>query len=312
MISEKDVYEASERIFPFVKSTPILQSEKLNSLFEADVYFKCENFQHIGAFKARGAHNAVFAMSDEEASKGVATHSSGNHAAALSLAAKNRGISARIVMPNNSNKMKISQVEELGGLIEYCEPTTKAREEAAAKVQKETGAKIVHPYNDPLVIAGQATVALELLNEVPDLDAIVAPVGGGGLMAGTALITKATKPNVYTCGVEPEEVNDAARSLASGELVGNTTLNSIADGLRGNLGPNPFEILQKYLDKLIEVSEKDIVASMRLIWSELKIVIEPSSAVAIASLLSHRQEIKGEKVGVIITGGNVDLDDLPW
>ncbi len=312
MISEKDVYEASERISPFVKSTPIIQSEKLNSLFEADVYFKCENFQHIGAFKARGAHNAVFAMSDEEASKGVATHSSGNHAAALSLAAKNRGISARIVMPNNSNKMKISQVEELGGLIEYCEPTTKAREEAAAKVQKETGAKIVHPYNDPLVIAGQATVALELLNEVPDLDAIVAPVGGGGLMAGTALITKATKPNVYTCGVEPEEVNDAARSLASGELVGNTTLNSIADGLRGNLGPNPFEILQKYLDKLIEVSEKDIVASMRLIWSELKIVIEPSSAVAIASLLSHRQEIKGEKVGVIITGGNVDLDDLPW
>ena len=312
MISEKDVFEAAERISPFVKRTPILHSDKLNKLLNADIYFKCENFQHVGAFKVRGAHNAVFAMSDQEAVNGVATHSSGNHAAALSLAAMNRGILARIVMPKNSNRMKIAQVEELGGLIEFCEPTTQAREEAAGKVQMETGAKIIHPYNDPLVIAGQATAALELLDEQPDLEAILAPVGGGGLMSGTALLAKSIRSNIFTCGVEPEEVNDAARSLSAGELLGNTTLDSIADGLRGNLGPNPFAILQKHLDKLIEVTEMDIVAAMRLIWGELKIIIEPSSAVAVAALLAHRDQVRGDKIGVILTGGNVDLDDLPW
>ncbi|WP_149037391.1 pyridoxal-phosphate dependent enzyme [Hirschia baltica] len=312
VISVHDVHEAAKRIAPYVKQTPVMTSEKFNQFVGADVFFKCENFQHVGAFKARGAMNAVFALSDEDASYGVVAHSSGNHAAALCLAARNRGISARIVMPENSNKVKIAQVRELGGQIEFCIPTAQAREQAAAAIVEETGARLIHPFNDAHVIAGQGSVALELLSEVSGLDAILAPVGGGGLMSGCALTAKAIKPDIFTCGAEPKEVNDAARSLRSGQLQGNVTTNSIADGLRGDLGQMAFDILKKHLDELVEVSEANIVAAMRFIWSDLKIIIEPSSAVAIAALMAERSRIKGDRIGVVITGGNVDLDELPW
>lgn len=312
VVSPNDIREAAVRIKPYVLPTPIMTSQKINEVLGADTYFKCENFQHIGAFKARGAHNAVFALSEADAAKGVVAHSSGNHAAALCLAAVNRGVSAQIVMPHNSSRVKIEAVKRLGGKITFCEPTIIAREAGVEEIVQRTGAVLVHPYNDKHVIAGQGTVALEFLNEQPELDALLAPIGGGGLLSGCAIIAKNIKPDIFVCGVEPEQANDAARSWKSGKMQTNISVDTVADGLRGQLGQLAFQIFNQTLDDVIEVSEADIIAAMRLIWGELKIVIEPSSAVAVAGLINHRSRIRGDRVGIVISGGNVDLDDLPW
>ena len=305
-----DVGEAAVRIAPFVARTPVMTSRTLDARAGARLYFKCENFQRIGAFKARGAHNAVFSLAAGELPRGVVTHSSGNHAAALALAAGNAGTHAYIAMPRNAPKSKVASVERLGGRIEFCEPTLAAREACCAAIQQRTGATLVHPYDDWHVITGQGTVALELLGEVPELDAIVAPVGGGGLLAGTAIV--GTGFGVEVHGSEPAAADDAYRSLLAGERQALAVTTTIADGLRASLGERPFEVIRKQVQGITTVSEDEIVAAMRLVWEVMKVVIEPSSAVPVAALLSGRMPLAGKRVGVILTGGNVDLDALPW
>lgn len=307
-----DVEAAALRIAPFVHRTPVLTSRRLNEILRCEAVFKCENLQRIGAFKARGAHNAVFALDDAAISRGVVTHSSGNHAAALSLAARNRGATAFIVMPSNAPKSKVESVRRLGGVISFCEPTTFAREQAAAAIVAERGATLVHPYDDPMVIAGQGTATLELLQQAPDLEAILAPVGGGGLMSGTCVAARGVNPGVRLWASEPEQADDAWRSWRYGVRTIGDPPNTIADGLRTTLGENGFLILRALLDDFITVQEDSIVAAMRLVWETLKVVIEPSSAVPVAALLEGKLETYGHRVGVILTGGNVDLDHLPW
>jgi len=307
-----DIEAAAARIAPFVHRTPVLTSQRLNELLGAEVFFKCENLQRIGAFKARGAHNAVFGLSDAAVARGVVTHSSGNHAAALSLAARNRGVRALIVMPSNAPASKVASVRRLGGEITFCEPTVDARHAATELLIAEHGAAMVHPYEDPLVIAGQGTAAAELLAQVPDLDAILAPVGGGGLMAGTAVAARSLKPAIRIWASEPEQADDAWRCWSSGVWTAGDPPNTIADGLRTTLGEDPYLIMRALLDDFATVSEAGIVASMRLVWEILKVVIEPSSAVPVAALLERKLDAAGRKVGIILTGGNLDLDQLPW
>jgi threonine dehydratase len=311
-VSFDDIRLAADRIAPFVHRTPVLHSHRLDDILGGRVFFKCENLQRIGAFKARGAHNAVFSLSDAEAAKGVVTHSSGNHAAALALAARNRGIAAHIVMPSNAPKAKVESVKRLGGQIVFCEPTVVAREAACGKIMDETGAELVHPYDDSRVIAGQGTAALELLAECPDLDVITAPVGGGGLMSGTAITARAVKPSIRIVATEPAQADDAWRSWTAKEWTAGDPANTIADGLRTTLGQRGFVILNALLDDFVTVSEDGIKDAMRLVWEVLKIVIEPSSAVPVASLLERKLDLQGASAGVILTGGNVDLDHLPW
>jgi threonine dehydratase len=294
-----------------------MTSTSLNTLAGAQLFFKCENLQKTGSFKIRGATNAIFSLTEEEARRGVVTHSSGNHAAAVACAAGWRGIPAFIVMPKNSPAVKCRAVESYGGKITFCEPKVTARAETAARIQAETGAVMVHPYDDDRIIAGQATAAKELLEEVPDLDAVLAPVSGGGLLSGTCLGAKGLVPRVRVYGCEPERADDAYRSLASGKLQAFETSDTIADGLRASLAPRTFAILQKHVDGILLVSEEEIVATMKLVWERMKIVIEPSSAVALAPLLrgSGLAEIGlaggGEggkpRIGVILSGGNVEL-----
>lgn len=304
---------AHDRIRSSVHRTPVLMSERLNLAAGASLFFKCENFQKTGAFKARGAANAVFSLTADEAARGVATHSSGNHAAALARAARLRGLAAHIVMPANSSVVKIRAVESYGGHITFCEPTAEAREAACARVLAETGAVLVHPYLDERVIAGQSTVTLELLHEVPDLDVIVCPAGGGGLLAGTALATHFLKPNVRVIAAEPSGADDLARSFAAGRRIMCDQPNTIADGLRTTVGEPNFEIIRRHVERVITVTEMEIVASMRKIWETLKIVVEPSAAVAYAPVLAKKiTPIADLRIGVILTGGNVDLDALPW
>jgi threonine dehydratase len=311
-VSLADVQAAAERIAPYVHRTPVLHSHRLDEILGARVLFKCENMQRIGAFKARGAHNAVFALSEQDAARGVVTHSSGNHAAALSLAAANRGVSAYIVMPSNAPKAKIESVRRLGGIISFCEPTNAAREAGAADIGARTGAVLVHPYDDVNVIAGQGTAALELLTDHPDLDAVLAPVGGGGLMSGTAVVARALKPSIKVWASEPLQADDAWRSWTTGVRTAGDPPNTIADGLRVTLGENGHVILGALLDEFARVSEAGIVSSMRLVWEVLKSIIEPSAAVPVAALLERGLPSDGTKVGIILTGGNVDLDRLPW
>jgi threonine dehydratase len=305
-----DLREAATRIAPYVLRTPVMTSRTLDALAGGSLYFKCENFQRIGAFKARGAHNAVLSLPAESLVRGVVTHSSGNHAAALALAARNSGTRAYIAMPGNALRAKLASVERLGGEIVFCEPTLPAREACCAEIQARTGAVLVHPYDDWRVIAGQGTAALELVEEIPGLDAMVAPVGGGGLIAGTSIVGAAFGVEVH--GAEPAAADDAYRSLVTGTRQPLASTNTIADGLRASLGVRPFEVIRRHVRSIITVPEDEIVSAMRLVWEVMKIVIEPSSAVPVAAMLGDRNPLAGKRVGVILTGGNVDLDTLPW
>ncbi|KPL04435.1 MAG: serine dehydratase [candidate division Zixibacteria bacterium SM23_73_2] len=308
----EDILKAAKRIKPFINHTPVLTCKSLNRMVDASIYFKCENFQKVGAFKFRGASNSVYSLSDEEARCGVATHSSGNHAQALSLAAKNRGIGAYIVMPKDAPEIKIKAVQGYGGEITFCEPNLAAREEGLAKIVNKTGATFIHPYNDPRVIAGQGTVTLELLEEVRKLDAVMAPVGGGGLLSGTALTLSSLSPETKIIGVEPKGADDAYRSLHQGKLIPSVNPNTIADGLLTSLGDLTFAIIKRYVHLIVTVSEDAIISSMRHIWERMKMVIEPSAAVPFAALLEDKIDLKGKRIGLILSGGNVDLDKLPW
>jgi threonine dehydratase len=281
-------------------------------MVNAELYFKCENFQKVGAFKFRGACNAVFSLSDGEAGRGVATHSSGNHAAALALAARLRGIKAFIVMPKNAPQVKKTAVAGYGGMIIFCEPTLEAREITLAKVIEETGANFVHPYNDYRVIAGQGTAAQELLAEVPALDVVMAPVGGGGLLSGTSLAVSQHSPPTHVIGAEPEGADDAYRSLREGRIIPSIEPKTVADGLLTSLGDLTFPIIKTHVQQIVTVSEEAIISGMRHVWERMKIIIEPSAAVPVGALLEKKVDLAGERIGVILSGGNVDLDKLPW
>jgi threonine dehydratase len=307
-----DIERAAERIRPYAHRTPVLTCAALNGRTGAELFFKCENFQKVGAFKFRGAANAVFSLSEAEAARGVATHSSGNHAQALALAARLRGVPAHIVMPDNSPKVKVEAVRGYGGRIVFCRPTQAERERTLAEVVRETGAAFVHPYDDERVIAGQATAARELLAEVPRLDLLLAPVGGGGLASGTALAARYLAPAARVVAAEPAGADDARRSLAEGRIVPSLEPRTIADGLRTSLGRLTFPILRALLAEVVTVSEEGIVAAMRLVWERMKVLIEPSAAVPVAALLEGALPARGLRVGVILSGGNLDLDALPW
>ena len=307
-----DIRAAHARIADKIHRTPVLTSATLDALCGGQLFFKCENFQKIGAFKARGAANAVFSLTDAEAARGVATHSSGNHAAALARAARLRGIPAHIVMPSNAPKAKVESVKRNGGTIIFCEPTVAAREAACAQVIAETGARLVHPYNDYAVMAGQGTATLELLEQAPNLDLIIAPVGGGGLLSGTAVAAKGAKPGIRVIAAEPAAADDAARSFAAGHIIPLDKTTTIADGLRTSLGERNFPLIQQNVDAIVTVSEESIVVAMRRIWEVLKIIIEPSCAVPYAAIMEKKIDVTGKRVGLILTGGNVDLDALPW
>lgn len=303
---------AHERIRQHINRTPVLTSTRLDAASGASLFFKCENFQKVGAFKARGATNAVFSLDEAMAKHGVATHSSGNHAAALARAAKLRGIPAHIVMPSNSSKVKLGAVEGYGGRIVFCEPTQAAREATCARVIDETGATLIHPFENENVMAGQGTAAVELLEEVTDLDLILCPVGGGGLLCGTAVATKTMRPKIKVIAAEPASADDAARSFHAGKLMRLDKTETIADGLRTNIGAPNFAIVQRYVDDIVTVSEDAIISAMRIIWETMKIVIEPSAAVPYAAIVERKIDAREKRIGIIVTGGNVDLDALPW
>lgn len=303
---------AAKRIAPFAHRTPVLTSRYFNQRTGAEIFFKCENFQRVGAFKFRGATNAVQSLGDDEARRGVVTHSSGNHAQAVAAAARERGIMATIVMPRGAPAVKRNAVAGYGAEIVDCEPTQAARESAAEEIVARTGANFIHPYEDPRVVAGAATASLELLEEVRDLQIVVTPVGGGGLASGTCLAVSALLPEAKIIGTEPALADDARRSLAAGQIQTDGIGPTIADGLRTSLGPLTFSILSRHLSEILTVKEAEIVAAMKLIWERMKIVIEPSSAVPVAALLKYPDRFQGRRVGVILSGGNVDLDALPW
>jgi threonine dehydratase len=306
------VQEARERIAGKVSMTPVLTSSTLDAEAGAHLYFKCESFQKSGSFKARGATNAVFALSPEQAGRGVATHSSGNHAAALSRAARLRGVPAYIVMPDNSPQAKRAAVARYGGEITYCEATLAARESAARELVAATGATLIHPYDDLVVMAGQGTAAAELLGQVPDLDLILCPVGGGGLLSGTAVAAKTLEPAVRVIGVEPAGADDAARSLRAGRIIASVKPDTIADGLRATLGERPFAVIRNLVDDITTVTDALIVRAMRTLFEVMKIVVEPSGAVPYAALLGERPALRGRRIGLILSGGNLDLERLPW
>ena len=304
---------AHERILPFIKRTPVLTSERLDAACGGHLFFKCENFQEAGAFKSRGACNAVFTLTDAEAATGVVTHSSGNHAAALARAAQLRGITAHIIMPAGAPESKVRNVGQYGGWITFCEPNLTAREAACAQVAARTGATIVHPFNDLRVAAGQGTATLELLEDAPGLDVVLCPVGGGGLLCGTAVAAKALRPGIIVIGVEPALADDVAQSFRARRRISIPTPATIADGLRTNCtGEKNFPIILGQVDDVVTVTEEGIVAAMRAIWETLHIVIEPSAAVPYAAILEGKVSAKGRRLGLIVTGGNVDLDKLPW
>lgn len=307
-----DIEAARTRIGPYVRRTPVLTSDVLDEATGGRLYFKCENLQAIGAFKARGASNAVFSLSEAEAGRGVATHSSGNHGSAVAYAARLRGIPAYIVMPQGVARPKAAQVERLGAKITYCAPTIPAREAAAARVVAETGAVLVHPYDDLAVMAGQGTVALELIEDAGELDLVMTPVGGGGLISGVSTAVKAKLPAARVIGAEPAGADDAARSFATGRLIPLQSASTIADGLRGSLSPATFAHIRRGVDQIVTVSEAAIVEAMRALWESLKVVVEPSAAVPYAAILEGKVDVRGQRVGIVLTGGNVDLDRLAW
>jgi threonine dehydratase len=310
--TKNDIEKAYATVSEYAHKTPMLTSQSVNKILGCDAYFKCENFQKVGAFKFRGASNAVFNLPSELANKGVCTHSSGNHAAALALAASLRGIPAYIVMPSNAPVIKRKAVEGYGAKIYTCEPSQEAREKELERVKSETGATFIHPYENFDVICGQGTASLELLQEVPNLQTIIAPVGGGGLFSGTLIYSKETNPAIEVYAGEPLNADDAFRSLRDGVLHPSVNPNTIADGLRTSLCPLTLSIIQKYADGILTVTEDAIVEAMRVIWERMKIIIEPSSAVPVAAIMLNRKVFEGKKVGVIISGGNVDVEKLPF
>ena len=312
MVTLKDIESAHERIRPFIHRTPVLTNSSIDNLIGAKLFFKCENFQKAGSFKIRGASNAVELLSDEEFKRGVATTSSGNHGAALSMAVTRRGGKTKVVMPHNTPKIKVSNVERNGGEVVWCEPDQKYRESVLKDVVDETGATVVHPYNDERIMAGQGTCAKELLEDVPDLDSIVSPVSGGGLLSGSLLAAKNMKSSITVYGAEPEEADDAYQSLKLGRIVPNKTINTICDGLRAQIGSKTFPVIQNLVDDIIPIAEEDIINSLRMIWERLKIIVEPSCSIALALIIKNKQLFKGRNVGLIMSGGNLDLDNLPW
>ena len=311
-----DMLEAHERIKPYIHRTPVLTSRFLNELAGCEMFFKCENFQKAGAFKVRGASNAVFGLSDEDAKNGVCTHSSGNHALSLSYAAGQRGIPCNVVMPHSAPEAKKAAVRGYGGIITECQPSTTSREEVFAKVQAETGGDFVHPYNDPRVIAGQATCSREFLEQMEEFgekpDMVVAPIGGGGMISGTCLTLSNLAPDVKIYAAEPVNADDAARSFKAGHIIADDAPNTVADGLKVPLKDLTWHFVSNYVTDILTATEEEIVEAMKLTWTHMKIVIEPSCAVPLAVILKNKDVFAGKKVGVIITGGNVDLDKLPW
>ncbi len=308
----EQIRAAAARIAPHARVTPVMRSAALDALSGAELYFKCEHLQRGGAFKFRGACNAVWTLSDEQAAHGVVTHSSGNHGNALALAAATRGITAHVVVPEGAVRAKIEAIERAGAILHRCAPTQAAREAMCAEVQRATGAELVHPYADTRVMAGQGTVALELLRQAPELDALITPVGGGGLASGVAIAAHALKPSLALFGAEPQGADDAAQSLAGAERVSDIVPNTLCDGLRALVGMSNLDALRRYRVQIITVTDAQTVAAMQLIWSELKQVVEVSSATVLAAILQQPERFAGRRVGMVITGGNVDLQALPW
>ena len=302
------IRDAAARIAPHARVTPVLRSAALDALSGAELHFKGEHLQRGGAFKFRGACNAVWSLSEDEARRGVVTHSSGNHGAALALAAATRGIPAHIVVPEGAVAAKLANIERAGGILHRCAPTIAAREETCAEVQRETGATLVHPYADARVIAGQGTIILELLQQAPDLDAVITPVGGGGLISGCAIALRALAPGIELMGAEPAGADDAFQSLQRGERVTDVVPDTICDGLRATIGAPNFALLREHGVEVVTATDGETRAAMRSIWAELKQTVEPSSALVLAALMKHRERFRGKRVGLVLTGGNVDLD----
>ena len=308
----EDMLAAHERILPYIRRTPVRVSDYLNDLTGAQLFFKCENFQEPGAFKVRGAANAVFGLDDAQAANGVATHSSGNHASCLSYAAMRRGIPCNVVMPRTAPQAKKDTVRRYGGVITECEPSTSSREETFAKIQAETGGDFVHPYNDPRVIAGQGTCSREFIEQTDGLDMVVAPIGGGGMISGTCLTLATLAPETKVIAAEAEQADDAYRSFKAGHIIADDAPKTIADGLLVPLKDLTWHFVSNHVSEIYTASDAEIVEAMKLIWKHLRVVMEPSSAVPLATILKNRDAFAGKRVGIIITGGNVDLDRLPW
>jgi len=308
----EDILKARERVSGLIHKTPVLTSRAIDRLCGAHLFFKCENLQKAGAFKIRGATNAVFSLTDREAARGVATHSSGNHAAAIALAASWRSVPSYVVMPENSSKVKVEAVAGYGAGITFCKPTLDAREKALEEVIQTTGAEFIHPYNDTRVICGQGTAGLELCMEVSGLDAVITPVGGGGLLSGTAIAVSSLSPGTQLVGAEPMGADDAFRSMQAGRIIPVSDPHTIADGLRTSLGDLTFPIISRLVKEIITVSEEGIIEAMRTLWERMKIIVEPSSAVPLGAVLKQKTDFAGKRIGIILSGGNVDLDRLPW
>ncbi|PCH96535.1 MAG: serine dehydratase [Bacteroidetes bacterium] len=305
--SKEDILAAHERIAEYIHMTPILTSKTIDKFSGASVFFKCENFQKVGAFKKRGATNAILCLSDEQKANGVITHSSGNHGQAVALAAGEQGIKATVVMPDNSPAVKIEATKGYGAEVVFCSANIENRREIVDRVINKTGAHFIPPFNDYQIIAGQATAAKELIEEIENLDIIIAPIGGGGLISGTCLSAKYFSPSTTVIGAEPEEVDDAFRSLKSGEIESNASTNTIAEGLKTPLGDKTFPIIREYVEEIITVTESEIIEALKLIWERMKIIVEPSSAVPLAALLNSKEKFQSQKIGIILTGGNIDV-----
>lgn len=309
---KKLIEETYSRIASFINYTPVITSQIINKLFNAEIFFKAENLQKVGAFKSRGAVNAVFSLNEDELSNGIATHSSGNHAQALARAASLRKCKAYIVMPENSPKIKIQAVKYYGGIITFCKPTLRYREATLNKILSKTNSTEIHPYNNYSIILGQSTAAYEFFKQVNNLDYILTPIGGGGLTSGTAISTHIYSPKTKVIAVEPEQANDAFLSFTNNKIIPSVNPNTIADGLRTSLGDITFSIIKKYVSQIVTVSEEEIIKSMKFFWETTKLIIEPSSAVCLAALFERKIDFEHKRIGIIISGGNVDLDKLPW
>ena len=312
MVTYNDIEKAHQRISDHIHNTPILTSDSLDNELGSNLFFKCENFQKTGSFKIRGATNSILQLNDTEIKNGIITTSSGNHGAAVAFIADKIGTSSKIIMPNNTPKNKIENVQRYGGEIFYCEPNIKSREDTLEKMIQKSGGSIIHPYNDEKIIAGQGTVAKELIEKVPDLDAIICPVSGGGLLSGILLAAKNLKPGIKVFGAEPENADDTYRSILNNKIMSNETTDTIADGLRAQVGTVTFPIIKENVDKILLVSEEMIISSMYMIWQRLKIIIEPSCSIVLAALMLNSNKFLNKKVGLILTGGNYDLKQIPW